>query len=40
MGRKVIRAGIAATLALAVVVGGFVYGTIQTLTDEDWPDYE
>lgn len=36
----VIRAVLAAALGVAVVVGGFVYGAINTLTDEDLPDYE
>lgn len=35
-----LRASIAVVPAVAVVVGGFAYGAIHTLTDEDWPDYE
>lgn len=34
-----IRAAIAAGLAAAVVIGGFICGA-NTLTDEDLPDYE
>lgn len=35
-----IRAILAAGLAVAVVVGGFICGAVNTLTDDDWPDCE
>jgi hypothetical protein len=40
MAALVVRAVVAGCLLLAVTVGGFVYGAINTITKATWPDFE
>jgi len=40
MAAVAVRAVLGGCLLLAVTVGGFVYGAINTITKETWPDME
>jgi hypothetical protein len=40
MAALAVRAVLGGCLLLAVTVGGFVYGAINTITEETWPDFE
>lgn len=34
-----LRAIIGCGLLVAALAGGFIYGAVRTITDEDWPDW-
>lgn len=34
-----VRAVVAGCVLLAVIVGGFVYGAITAITNEEWPSW-